>query len=115
MAYNEKLAEKLREALKGAKGLEEKKMFGGMALMVNGKMCVGVHKDDIIMRCDPEMTESLLKKKGAKPFTLSGKKPMAGWLLVGEEGYANKKDLDAWIAFAMEGNKKAVAEARKKK
>jgi TfoX/Sxy family transcriptional regulator of competence genes len=108
MSYNEKIADKIREALSGTKYLVEKKMFGGIAFMVNDKMCVGVDKDDIMLRCEPEMTDELLSKKGSRPFDLTGK-PMKGWLLVGPEGTTNKKDFDWWIKYAVEANKKLVA------
>lgn len=114
MAYNEKIADKIRLALNGTKNLVEKKMFGGIAFMVNDKMCLGVDKDDIMLRCEPEMTNELLSKKGARPFDLPGK-PMKGWLLISTAGTSNKKDFDFWVKTAVEANKKATASAKKKK
>jgi TfoX/Sxy family transcriptional regulator of competence genes len=108
MAYNEKIANRIREALIDVKNLAEKKMFGGIAFMVNDKMCVGVDKDAIMLRCDPEMTNELLSKKGARPFDLTGK-PMKGWLLIDEVGTKSQKDFDFWIKTAIEANKKATA------
>ncbi len=115
MAYNEQLAEKIRTALAGTKKLEEKKMFGGIAFLINEKMCIGVNKDDIMLRCEKEETGELLKKKGAKVFDLSGGRPMQGWVLVGPEGTNSKKDFDWWLAKAIEGNKKAPAPKKKDK
>jgi TfoX/Sxy family transcriptional regulator of competence genes len=116
MPYNEEISEKLRLALKGTGNVVEKKMFGGIAFMVNDKMCIGVNKDDLILRCEPEETDELLKKKGAKVFDLSGGRPMKGWLLVGPEGTSSKNDFDWWVNKAIEGNKKANERpARKKK
>ena len=114
MAYNEKISDRIRAALSGTKKLVEKKMFGGIAFMVNEKMCLGVDKDDIMLRCDPEMTDELLSKKGARPFDLTGK-PMKGWLLVSADGASSKKDFDFWVKIAVEANKKATASAKKKK
>ena len=113
MAYSEKLANRISETLVGTKNLVEKKMFGGIAFMVYDKMCVGVDKDDIMLRCEPEMTDELLSKKGARPFDLTGK-PMKGWLLVSSEGTSNKKDFDWWIKTAIEANKKATVSKKKK-
>ena len=113
MPYNEKLAERIRKALAGTKNLVEKKMFGGLAFMVNDKMCIGVDKDDIMIRCEPEMTEKLLAKKGVRIFNLTGK-PMKGWLLVGPEGTNSKKDFDWWIQTAIEANKKAKSSKKNK-
>lgn len=115
MAYNEKLADKIRTALTGTKNLEEKKMFGGIAFMVNDKMCIGVDKDDIMLRCDIHETDELLKKKGARIFDLSGGRPMKGWLLVGPEGTKSQKDFEWWLNKALEGNKNATASKKKKK
>ena len=114
MPFNEKIAARIREALIDVKNLTEKKMFGGIAFMINDKMCVGVDKDAIMLRCEPGMTEELLSKKGARPFDLTGK-PMKGWLLIDEEGVKNKKDFEFWIATALDANKKATAIMRKKK
>ena len=114
MAYNEKLAARIRQSLTGTKNLEEKQMFGGIAFMVNDKMCVGVNKDDLMIRCEPEMTDELLKKKGTHVFDLSGGRPMKGWLLVSAEGTTSKKDFDYWIDVAVEANKKLAAVKKKK-
>ncbi len=115
MAYNEKLAEQIRKALAGKKNLVEKKMFGGIAFMLNDKMCIGVDKDDIMLRCEKEDTDELLKKKGAKVFDLSGGRPMKGWLLVSPEGTKSQKDFDWWLNKDIEGNKNASASPAKKK
>jgi TfoX/Sxy family transcriptional regulator of competence genes len=114
MAYNEKLAEKVRVALAGIRNVQEKKMFGGIAFMVNDKMCVGVDKDDLMLRCEPEQTDELLAKKGVRIFNLTGK-PMKGWLLIGPDATSVKKNLDYWINLAIESNKKQKAKKPKPK
>jgi TfoX/Sxy family transcriptional regulator of competence genes len=114
MAYDEKLAEKVRAALAGQKNLIEKKMFGGIGFMIDDKICIAVNKDDILIRCAPEETDELLSKRGAKIFDLSGARPMKGWLLVGPEGTNMKKDFDWWINKAIEGNKQAKPATKKK-
>lgn len=114
MAYNEKLADKIRQHLKGTKNLIEKKMFGGIAFMINDKMCAGVDKDDLMLRCESERTEELLKKKGARRFDLSGKPMASGWLLISPEGTNSKKDFDFWIQIGIEANKKATVSKKKK-
>jgi TfoX/Sxy family transcriptional regulator of competence genes len=114
MTYNEKLTARVRQSLADTKNLVEKKMFGGIAFMVNDKMCVGVDKDDLMIRCEPGMTDELLLKKAVRPFDLTGK-PMKGWLLVGNEATTNKKDFDWWIKFALESNKKISSPSAKKK
>ncbi len=100
MPYNEALAEKVRLALAGTKGLTEKKMFGGIAFLVNGAMCIGVDKDDIIVRCAKDESDMLLAEKGVREFDLSGGRPTKGWLLVGPEATGTAAGLESWIDFA---------------
>lgn len=101
MPYNEALAEKVRRALAGTEGLTEKKMFGGIAFLVNGAMCVGVDRDDLIVRCEKDDTDKLLARKGIREFDLSGGRPMKGWLLVGPEATGTTAGFRAWIARAL--------------
>ncbi len=107
MAYNADLAELVRQAITGVKGVTEKKMFGGIAFMANDRMLIGVDKDDLIIRCEKEETDALLKKKGVRVFDLSGGRPMKGWLLVGPEATKTAKGRSEWVEFAIAGNKKA--------
>ncbi|MGC4086407.1 MAG: TfoX/Sxy family protein [Polyangiaceae bacterium] len=103
MPYDEALAERVRRALAGTDGLTEKKMFGGIAFLVNGAMCIGVDKDDLIVRCAKEETDALLAKKGVREFDLSGGRPMKGWLLVGSEATRTAAGFKAWLDFARDG------------
>ncbi len=114
MAYNEKTADRIRKALAGTKKLVEKKMFGGIAFMINDKMCVGVDKNDLMIRCTPEMNDELLSKKGVRPFDLTGK-PMKGWLLVSPEGMKSKQEFEWWIQLALESNRKVTGSKKKGK
>jgi TfoX/Sxy family transcriptional regulator of competence genes len=95
MAYNLKLAERIRSELNGMPFVE-KKMFGGTGFLLNGNMACGVNKDNLMVRVDPEKHSALLKKPHTKPFDLTGK-PMNGWLLVEAEGYKTDKQLSTWI------------------
>jgi TfoX/Sxy family transcriptional regulator of competence genes len=106
MPYDEALADKVRRALAGAKGLQEKKMFGGIAFMVDGAMCIGVDKQDLIVRCEKDDTDALLQKKGVRVFDLSGGRPMKGWLLVGPQATSTARGFKEWIDFALEWTKK---------
>ena len=100
MAYDLKLAERIRSELDGIP-VVEKKMFGGVGFLVNGNLACGVHKDDLILRVDPEIHDSLLKKAHAKPFDLTGK-PMKGWLVVEAAGVKTEKQLRAWVKQGVE-------------
>lgn len=100
MPYDEALAERVRRALAGTPGLIEKRMFGGIAFMVDGAMCVGVDRGSLIVRCAKDETEALLAREGVREFDLSGGRPMKGWLLVGPEATRTAAGFAAWIDFA---------------
>ena len=100
MAYNEKLAERLRSELKGMPFVE-KKMFGGVGFLLHGNMAVGVYKEDLIVRLDPAKHDILIKKGGAKPFDITGK-PMKGWLMIEPNGCKTPKQLSGWVKEGIE-------------
>jgi len=95
MAYNLKLAERIRAELKGVRFVE-KKMFGGVGYLLNGNMACGVNKDDLIVRVSPDKHANLLKRPHAHPFDMTGK-PMKGWLIVKADGCKTDKQLSAWV------------------
>lgn len=100
MPYNLKLAERLRSQLDGLP-VVEKKMFGGVGFLINGNMACGVHKDDLLVRVNPDRNEVLLKKPHVKPFDMTGR-PMKGWLLVAADGVKTDKQLSAWVKEGIE-------------
>lgn len=103
MPFNETLAARVRTALADLNGVTEKKMFGGIAFMRAGAMLIGVDKDDLIVRCAKEDTDTFLKKPGVRVFDLSGGRPMKGWLLVGSTATRTESGLSEWVAFARAG------------
>ncbi len=114
MAYSEILADRIRQAFAHLPSVKEQKMFGGIAFIVNGKLCVGVYsREDMMLRCDPAMTDELLTKKGARHADMKGKPMAEGWLLVSSEGIESKKDFDYWIGVALDFNRKKVAMEKK--
>lgn len=100
MAYNLKLAERIRSQLDDIPSVE-KKMFGGVGFLLNGNLACGVNKENLIVRVDPEKHSALLKKPHAKPFDLAGK-PMKGWLIVEADGVKTDKQLNAWVKEGVE-------------
>ena len=96
MAYNEKLAKRIRETL-GDIPFVEKKMFGGVGFLVHGNLAVGVYKNDMIVRVDLEKHEKLLKKKHTRIFDITGRL-MKGWLMVEPEGCRTLKQLSDWVS-----------------
>jgi hypothetical protein len=98
VAFDEVLADRLRDRLRDRPGVTEKKMFGGLAFLTDGNMTVGVHRDDLIARISPEATERALARPGVRPFDITGR-PMRGWVLVAGE-HLDDDVLDHWIGEA---------------
>lgn len=113
MAYSEKMADRIREALAGQKNIEEKKMFGGLCFMVNDKMCIGVNQDEIMCRIDPDIYDEAVERNGARPMDFTGR-PMKGYVFVSEDSIKKKSDFDYWIKLCLEFNKKAKASKKRK-
>lgn len=104
MAYNVKLADMIRELISLThKKVEEKAMFGGLCFMVNDKMCVVVHDNEIMLRINPDDMEAAVKKDGCAPMLMNGKK-MEGYVVVQETGYKTKKELNYWVQMALTFN-----------
>ena len=112
MACNEKLADRVRQMFLGQGHVDERKMFGGLAFMVNDKMCVGILQDKLMARIDPGFYEAALQKKGCSEMDFTGR-PMKGFVFVGPEGTGTKKELQYWIELALEFNKRAKVSLKK--
>ncbi len=97
MAYDEGLAERVREVMADEPGLTEKRMFGGIAFMLDGNMACGVSKDDLMLRVGTDGFDALLGESGVRIFDMSGK-PMKGWLLVSADATSEDEELAGWIA-----------------
>jgi TfoX/Sxy family transcriptional regulator of competence genes len=96
MAFDEKLAERIRRQIGKRKGVTEKQMFGGLAFLVNGNMSCGVHGNEMIVRLDPAETDKALAKKNTRVFDLSGR-PMKGWILVQPDALRTAAALAKWV------------------
>jgi len=97
VAYDEDLADRIRELVGSEKGLTEKKMFGGLAFLINGNMAVSASgQGGLLLRVDPEETAALLKKPHAGPFVMRGR-AMDGWMRVDTEGLRTKRQLEPWV------------------
>lgn len=100
MAFDEALAGRIRKQLGKRKGIVEKKMFGGLAFLLNGNMAVGVHGDEMIVRLEPEASQKALAQKHTRVFDLTGK-PMKGWILVDAAGTKTDAALAEWVAMGI--------------
>ncbi len=108
MAYDERLAERVRVALAGTPGVEERKMFGGVAFMIGEKMAIGVLQSDLMVRVGPDTHDDALRRKGARPMDFTGR-PMRGFLFVGPEGHRTRAALVRWVNLALTYNRVASA------
>jgi TfoX/Sxy family transcriptional regulator of competence genes len=96
MAYDEDLANRLREIVGREGGLTEKRMFGGLAFLVNGNMAVSASgRGGLLVRVDPDDTEKLVRRPHAQRFVMKGR-AMDGWLRVDAEGVRTKRQLESW-------------------
>ncbi|MEM9391068.1 MAG: TfoX/Sxy family protein [Bacteroidota bacterium] len=114
MAYDEFLAERVRTVLNQRKVIyNEKKMMGGLCVMVDDKMCVGVVKDQLMARIDPEVYNKVLNQRGSKEMDFTGR-PMKGFLFIKPEGVDLDNDLEYWVDLCLEFNPRAKASKKKK-
>ena len=97
MAYDEDLANRIRELIAGEPGVTEKKMFGGLAFLVGGNMSVSASgQGGLLLRCDPAETDVLVRKPHAARFEMRGR-AMDGWLRVDPEGVRTRAQLERWV------------------
>ena len=110
MAYNLQLSNRVRQYLAEVPSLdiEEKQMFGGLAFMVNGKMCINISGDTLMCRFDPDRLEELSNKVGFEPVIMKNRQ-LKGYCYVAEEGYQNPDDFNFWIQTCLDYNPKATA------
>ena len=100
MPFDEPLAERIQALLGKRRGVTEKRMFGGLAFMLDGNMCCGVMKDRIMLRLGPEGVQAALTKPHTKPMDFTGK-PMKSMVYVLPEGYESDADLADWVETAV--------------
>ncbi len=114
MAYDEKLAVRVRELFqKRTVAFEEKRMMGGLCFLVDGKMCVGVENERLMVRLDPDVYDTVLKRKGCAPMDFTGR-PMRGFVFVNLEGCSSARELASWLDLALEFNPKAKSSRKRR-
>lgn len=96
MAYDEGVAQRIREALGDRPGISEKKMFGGLCFLISGNMCCGVVRDEIMVRVGPDAYEESLARPHAREMDFTGR-AMKGMVYVGTDGIESDEDLEAWL------------------
>lgn len=113
MAYNEDLANRVREKFERLSNVEEKEMMGGLTFLYNGKMCVGIIKDELMCRIDPILHESEIQKPGCRTMDFT-KRPMKGYIMISEIGMKSESDFDYWLNLSLDFNKSAKSSKKNK-
>ena len=116
MAFDVRLADRIREFLSGISEIEveEKKMFGGLGFMVNDKMCINVSGNKIMCRYDPALWEIVGEKAGHEPMIMKGKE-LKGYCYVNFDGYDKNEDFRYWLHLCLEFNKQAKSSKKNKR
>ncbi|WP_111306973.1 TfoX/Sxy family protein [Confluentibacter sediminis] len=114
MAYNIQLADRVREYLTEStnKNIEEKNMFGGLAFMINDKMCINVSGDNLMCRFNPKTIEEVASKMGYQPMVMKGRE-YKGYCYVSPEGFKTKQDFEYWINLCLDFNNEAKSSKKK--
>ena len=114
MAYNEKLANRIRERLADLPVVSEKEMMGGLTFMVNDKMCVGIIKDEMMCRIDPGLHDTAIEKTGCRTMDFT-KRPMRGYVMIDDTGMKTQRDFNYWMELALDFNERAKSSKKRKK
>jgi TfoX/Sxy family transcriptional regulator of competence genes len=101
MAYDQDLAQRIRARLGSHPGLQEKKMFGGIAFLIQGNMACGVNGENLIVRVGPHRAEEALAQPNTRPFDPTGR-PMSGWIIVTPAGVESENELQHWVGQGVE-------------
>ena len=102
MAYDEDLADRIRELIAAQPGVEEKRMFGGLAFLINGNMSVAVSaRGGLMVRVPPDETEKLLAREHVERMVMAGRETR-GWLRVALDGVKTKRQLQSWVTRGVE-------------
>jgi TfoX/Sxy family transcriptional regulator of competence genes len=100
MVFDERLAGRMRKALAQRKGITEKKMFGGLAFLLDGKMCCGIVKDEMVVRVGPDRYGEALARPHARPMDFTGRS-MKGFVFVGQAGIESDESLAEWLELGL--------------
>ena len=113
MAYDHKLADRIRARMAVLPNIEEREMMGGLVFMYNDKMCVGIIYDEMMCRIDPGLHDTVVEKRGCRTMDFT-RRPMIGYVLVDETGMKSEKDFEYWINLCLEYNSKAKSSKKQR-
>lgn len=101
MAFDQNLAQRVRDALARYSDIVERCRMGGLTFMRNDRVCVRVEGDELVVRCRKEMTDELLSKAGARRYEMKGKPAMKGWIVLAPEAIAADADFSYWLDITL--------------
>src|SRR4051794_7152729 len=113
MAYDEGLAERLRGMLEDERDVSEKKMFGGLCFLLDGKMCCGIVKDELMVRVGAARHAEALKQPHARPMDFTGR-PLKGFIYVAQDGLESERNLKWWVEQGVQSARLAKPAAARK-
>jgi TfoX/Sxy family transcriptional regulator of competence genes len=111
MAVRKDLNDRVRTALADIPGVAERKMFGGITFMVDGKMCISVSRHRLMCRIDPGLHEPAVKRPGVRTVRMKGR-AYRGFVYVGEDAVPSKRALEYWVRMCLDFNKRAKSSRR---
>jgi TfoX/Sxy family transcriptional regulator of competence genes len=114
MAFDAEIASRVREALAARNDVSERKMFGGLCVMVKGHMCCGVLGGDLMLRVGPAQYGRTLAMAHARPMDFTGR-PLTGLVYVSPQGFTTRRALDRWLALAVKFVTQLPSKPRKKR
>ena len=98
MAYDEELADRIRDLVAGERGVTEKRMFGGLGFLIGGHLAVSASgQGGLLVRVEPEETDRLVTREHVRRFQMRNRPPMDGWLRVDDAGVRTKRQLAGWV------------------
>ena len=100
MAFDSGLAQRVRDALGDRAGITERRMFGGLAFLVDGKMFIGIRNASLMARVGPERHQDALAMPGVREMDFTGR-PMKGYVYIDPPAIANEQDLKAWVHWCV--------------
>lgn len=114
MPYDDTLADRVREYLSEVSKakIEEKKMFSGLAFLINGKMCINISGEKLMCRFEPALHDEIAEKTGYEPMIMRGKE-LSGYCYVNPDGFKTKKEFEYWIKVCLDFNDKAISSKKK--
>lgn len=113
MAYDEQLAQRVREALQALPNVTEKRMFSGIAFIVNDKMCINVSADRLMCRIGAVKQQEMVEKPYVEEMIMRGK-VMKDYVYVNPAGFKHKKDFDNWVKLCLDFNDEAKSSKKGK-